>query len=200
MSKNEYSEQQDPQEPVVIDRRAHAEEDLPETAAATEDGQDVATEAGTEDSPELVWAQKAAELQDMLLRREADIQNMRKRHMKDMETARRNAVESLLGDLFPALDGLAQATAGFSGTADGENPLLDGMRSTMRIIDNAFHRHGITKISESGVPFDSELHQPLSVEDSADVTEETVGQVFVEGYRLGESVLKPAMVQVLRPS
>ncbi|MCB1188646.1 nucleotide exchange factor GrpE [bacterium] len=205
MSKKEHGEQQEAQEPVVIDRRAHAAEDVDNTPHGEEASQEVLDEvmeqfSEKEQDPELVWAQKAAELQDMLLRREADLQNMRKRHVKDLDNARRNAVEALLSDLFPALDGLAQASAEFKDSPDGENSLLDGMRSTLRIIDNAFQRHGIVKISESGVPFDSELHQPLAVLDSAEVSEEMVGQVFVEGYRLGDTVLKPAMVQVLKPA
>jgi molecular chaperone GrpE len=193
--KHTQEEQQEAGEPVVIDRRVHVDETAEEMVPLHDVAQNEA-EAG---EAELEWAAKAAELQDMLLRREADLQNQRKRHIKDMENARRFAVEALLADLFPALDGLAQAASEYGSVADGENALLDGLRSTVRIIDNALGRHGISKISEAGVAFDSELHQPLSVEESREVTEETVGQIFVEGYRLGETVLKPAMVQVLRP-
>lgn len=198
MTKKKDSNMQDEQEhrePVVVDRRSSAADQ----AAADQVEEMPDDEAPQPEGEALEWATRAAELQDMLLRKEADIQNMRKRHLKDMETARRNAVEALLADLFPALDGLAQASSGYKDSPDGENPLLDGIRSTLRIIDNAFQRHGITRISESGVPFDSELHQPLNVVDSDDVREEVVGEVFVEGYRLGETVLKPAMVQVLKP-
>lgn len=196
--KHGNDEQQEASEPLVIDRRAHIDETA-DDAAAAEVAAQLDPESTDSADAELEWATKAAELQDMLLRKEAELQNQRKRHVKDMENARRFAVEALLADLFPALDGLAQAASEYAGVGEGENALLDGLRGTVRIIDSALGRHGINKISESGVAFDSELHQPLSVEDSDSVSVETVGQVFVEGYRLGNTVLKPAMVQVLRP-
>ena len=201
MNNKDHEEQREPQEPVIIDRRAHADDsvDMEQGPAQTE-LQPSEEEDPQQPDAELKWAARAAELQDMVLRKEAEMQNQRKRHLKDMENARRFAVEALLGDLFPALDGLAQAVQEYSATPESENPLLDGLRSTIRIIDNALGKHGIEKIHEAGVPFDSELHQPLSVEESDSVTEESVGQVFVEGYRLGDTVLKPAMVQVLRPT
>ncbi len=119
---------------------------------------------------------------------------------KDVEDARRFAVEALLADLFPALDGLAQAAATFRGTPDSENPLLDGVRRTVKSLESAMLKHGIEKIGDAPVPFDGELHQALSVEESDEVAEPTVVEVFVEGYRLGKSVLKPAMVRVVKPA
>src|SRR5690606_37753734 len=120
--KNREHGEQEAQDPVVVDRRVHVEDGSegtddnaqPFTGAQADPVEEVMQEFSEQpqDDPELVWAQKAAELQDQLLRKEADLQNMRKRHVKDMDNARRFAVESLLGDLFPALDGLAQATSG----------------------------------------------------------------------------------------
>jgi molecular chaperone GrpE len=152
-----------------------------------------------EASPEQATeAEQVAELKDQLLRKEAEFQNYRKRMQKDMEDARRFAVEKLLADMFPAFDALAQALAAYKDTPEGENPLVDGIRRTAKVMDNAFARHGIEKINNAGVPFDAELHQALNVEPSSDVAEDTVGEVYVEGYRLGGTVLKPAMVKVLK--
>lgn len=143
-------------------------------------------------------AEQVAELKDQLLRKEAEFHNYRKRMQKDMEDARRFAKEKLLADLFPAFDALAQALSSYGDTPDGENPLVDGIRRTAKVMDSAFSRHGIEKINDAGVPFDAERHQALNVEPSADVAEDTVGEVYVEGYRLGGTVLKPAMVKVLK--
>ncbi len=127
-------------------------------------------------------------------------QNFRKRVSIDVEEGRRFAIEGLLESLFPALDGLALASAQYKATPDGENPLLDGLRRTVKIIENALLKHGIEKINACPAEYNPEIHQALSVEDSPDVTTETVVEIYVEGYRLGDTVLKPAMVRVAKPA
>jgi molecular chaperone GrpE len=146
------------------------------------------------------WPQRAMEYLELARRKEAELQNYRKRVQKDMEVARRYAVEALLVDLFPALDGLAQAATSFSDTVDGENPLLDGVRRTVKSLETALSKHGIEKINQAPVPYDPESHQALNVETSNDVDVDTVAEVYVEGYRLGDTVLKPAMVRVVKPA
>jgi molecular chaperone GrpE len=149
--------------------------------------------------PEKSPEQLAGEYLELAQRKEAELRNLRKRQEQDMADARRYAVEALLSDLFPALDGLAQAANTYKDTPPGENPLLDGVRSTIKTLERALAKHGIERIEEAGVPFDSNLHQPLQVEENSEVIEEMVGEVYVQGYRLGDVVLKPAMVKVVKP-
>ncbi len=145
------------------------------------------------------WQQKAAEYLELAQRREAEMRNLRKRIIDEKADARRFAIEGLLYDLFPALDGLSQAAHTFKDKPAGEDPLLDGVRGTVKVMTSALMSHGIEKIAEADVPFDMNLHQALSVEESDDVTEQMIAEVYVEGYRLGDRVLKPAMVKVLKP-
>jgi molecular chaperone GrpE len=142
----------------------------------------------------------AERLLELAQRKEAELQNFRKRAAKDKEDARRFAVEGLLFDLFPALDGLSQAAHTFKDTPPGENPLLDGVRSTIRSLEEALKKHGIEKISEAGVTFDPNLHQPLTVEEAEDAESEVVAEVYTEGFRYGDKILKPAMVKVIKPA
>lgn len=150
-------------------------------------------------APEQDWRKLAAEYLELAQRKEAELRNYRKRVVQDMEDARRFAVEGLLADLFPAFDGLAQCAHTYRDRPDGDDALLDGVRRTIRALETALGKRGVQKISEAGVPFDPLLHHPLKIEDSADVTEETVAEVYVEGFRMGDIVLKPAMVRVVRP-
>jgi molecular chaperone GrpE len=115
-----------------------------------------------------------------------------------MEDARRFAVENLLEDLFPALDGLTQALAAYKDESEEGNALLTGLRRTARALEAALLRHGVEKIGESAVPYDPEVHQAVSVE--GDGESEEVAEVYTEGYRMHGKVLKPAMVRVLRKS
>lgn len=137
---------------------------------------------------------QAAEYLDLAQRKEAELRNYVKRVQQDLDDARRFAIESLLEDLFPVLDGLAQAARTYKDTPAGENPLLDGLRGTVRALEAALLKHGIQRIDEAGVPYDAEVHQALSVDGEGG--EETVAEVYVQGYRLGDKVLKPAMVRV----
>jgi len=146
------------------------------------------------------WLERSKEYLELAQRKEAELRNYRKRVQKDMELARRYAVEGLLADLFPALDGLAQAVQSYEDTADEQNPLLDGVRRTIKVLESALGKHGIEKINAIGIPFDPERHNAINVEESSEVTEDTVAEVYVEGYRLGDTVLKPAIVRVLKPA
>lgn len=146
------------------------------------------------------WSAKAAEYLDLAQRKEAELRNYRKRTQRNLDDARRFAVEGLLADLFPVLDGLAQAAHTYRDKPDGTDPLLDGVRRTVRALENALLRHGVEKINQAGVPYDSSVHHALSVEESAEVTSETVVEVYVEGFRMGGIVLKPAMVRVVKPA
>ncbi len=145
------------------------------------------------------WRARAAEYLELAQRTQAEFQNYRKRVSIDVDEAKRFAVEGLLESLFPALDGLALASAQYKAVPDGENPLLDGLRRTVKIIENALLKHGIEKINTCPAEYNPEIHQALTVEDSDEVSAETVVEIYVEGYRLGSTVLKPAMVRVVKP-
>jgi molecular chaperone GrpE len=143
---------------------------------------------------------KANEYLELAQRKEAELRNYRTRVKQDMEDARRYAIESLLHDLFPVHDALAQALSSFDSVTRGDDPLLDGVRNTAKALEKALLKHGVEKIDSAGVPFDSELHQPVQVETSDQVQTDTVIEVYVAGYRLHGKVLKPAMVKVLQPA
>ncbi|MBN2082129.1 nucleotide exchange factor GrpE [bacterium] len=147
-----------------------------------------------------IWVERAGEYLELAQRKEAELRNYRKRVQKDMELARRYAVEGLLADLFPALDGLAQAVQSFQNTPDEQNPLLEGVRRTIKVLESAMGKHGIEKINAVNVPFNPERHNAINVEESGDVAVDTVAEVYVEGYCLGDTVLKPAIVRVLKPA
>src|SRR5688572_7719413 len=150
-----------------------------------------------DNSAELDWQTRATEYLDLARRKEAELRNALRRGEEDRTNAVSNAIEGLIHDLFPALDALSQAVGAFK-DAEGENKLVDGVRSTLKLLQKGLSKHGIEVIGDSGVPFDGHLHQALQVEDG-DVNEETVAEVYAEGYRIGDRVLKPALVKVLKP-
>jgi molecular chaperone GrpE len=138
------------------------------------------------------------EYRELVQRKEAEFRNYRAKERERVEDARRYAIESMLHDLFPVLDGLAQALQGVGAERDSD-PVVVGLRNTAKALEKALLRHGVEAISEAGVDFDSELHQPVQVEISDQVTADKVIEIYTAGYRLHGKVLKPAMVKVLQP-
>lgn len=189
-----------PQEALQPAADAVSADDLASLAGTPAVQPDAARDGAALEQPQQAdWEQRAAEYLDLAQRKEAELRNYIKRVQQDLEDARRFAVEGLLSDLFPALDGLAQAAHTYRERPDSEDPLLDGVRRTVRAVEAALNKHGISKINTAGVPFDPQMHHALNVEESSDVTEDTVAEVYVEGYRMGSIVLKPAMVKVVKP-
>jgi molecular chaperone GrpE len=184
----------------ITDKRLRGEQPGDGQGETAEPGMAVPTPEA-EAPPEAVdWQAKAMEYLDLAQRKEAELRNFARRVQQEKDDARRFAVEELLADLFPALDGLAQCARTYRDQPDGADPLLDGVRRTVRVLESALSKHGVEKISEAGVPFDPQHHNALSVEESPEATAETVAEVYVEGYRMGNVVLKPAMVRVVRPA
>jgi len=174
----------------IEDKRAGAEE-----SSATQLLEEVSP--SEDNSAELDWQTKAHEYLDLAKRKEAELRNALRRGEEDRKAAVSNAIEGLIHDLFPALDALTQAVGAFK-EAEGESKLVDGVRGTLKLLQKGLSKHGIEIIGESGVLFDGHLHQALQVEDG-NVNEETVAEVYAEGYRIGDRVLKPALVKVIKP-
>lgn len=142
---------------------------------------------------------EAGEYLRLAQRAQADLINYRKRVESEHETYKQFAIEDLIFELVPVLDSLAQAEHMYKDIAHGENPLLDGVRKTREMLMKVFMEHGIEMISEAKVPFNPSMHQPLHSEASPDVVIEMVAEVYQQGVRIADRVIKPAMVKVLTP-
>ncbi|OGK12321.1 MAG: nucleotide exchange factor GrpE [Candidatus Riflebacteria bacterium RBG_13_59_9] len=136
---------------------------------------------------------------DLAQRTQADLVNYRKRVESERLETRRFAIEDLIVDLMPVMDSLTQAAQVYNNVADSDNPLLDGVRRTISVLNKVLGKHGSQIIAEDDVPFDPTLHQPLLTETSDTVTTETVVEIYQQGVRIGDRVVKPAMVKVLVP-
>ncbi len=143
---------------------------------------------------------EASEYLRLAQRTQADLINYRKRVESEREAFKQYAIEDLIFELVPVLDSLAQAEHVYQDVPAGENPLLDGVRKTKEMLHKVLLEHGVQMISEAKVPFNPSLHQPLHTETSPDVVVEMVAEVYQQGVRIGDRVIKPAMVRVLTPA
>lgn len=175
----------------------------PEGAESVDEKVDEAIEAEVieeqdevqEDTPNLFEAITAevTELRDRYARLQAEWDNYRKRTQAERESERVRAAESLVVDLLPLLDDLERAIKHARETGEGGN-LTDGVEAIQNKFLQILEKHKVTQIAALDEPFDAMQHQAVGTEEDASVPEETVVKVFQQGYRMGERVIRPAMV------
>ncbi|HEY3970282.1 MAG TPA: nucleotide exchange factor GrpE [Solirubrobacteraceae bacterium] len=166
----------------------------PEDAqAARTDGEAADAEAIEGELDELV---KTAAERDQYLalaqRTQADFENYRKRVARDAAAAQERGVAKLAKELLPALDNLDRAIE----AAEDEDPLLAGVRLVRSELGAALARLGIEAFTPLGEAFDPNLHEAVAQQPVEGATSGAVAEVFQSGYRMGETIIRPARVLV----
>ena len=172
--------------------------DRPEAEA--EDATDETTEseaAAGEDTVEAAIAElraKADENWDRYLRSAAEVENVRKRAARDVEHARRYALEGFGKELLAVKDSL-EIGLETAATADAA-ALRQGSEATLKLLAGTMERFGLEEVDPAGEPFDPELHEAMSMQPSADAEPGSVLTVIQKGYTLNGRLLRPARVIV----
>jgi molecular chaperone GrpE len=162
---------------------------LPETAAQLVELERLQQSLGeSEERAKSHWEQ--------YLRAVAELDNVRKRAQKDIESANRYAVEKLAAELLPVKDSLALAVAS-SDRADTAS-LKAGQEATLQLLSKALSKFGVTEIDPLGHPFDPARHEAMLAQESATAEPNSVLQVIQPGYELNGRLLRPARVIVAK--
>lgn len=139
-------------------------------------------------APTTAEVDKLAELTNDLQRVQAEYANYRRRVDRDRELVKENAIGSVIAALLPITDDIDRAR---------EHGELEGaFRSVGEALEAALARLGLEKFGEANEPFDPNLHEALSTESRADISEPTVTALYQPGYRYAGRVLRPARVAV----
>ena len=138
-------------------------------------------------------AEERDQLRDRLLRTTAEFDNYRKRVERDRKEMAERAAESVLTEILPIIDDLERALAAPEAGAEGYRR---GVELIHKQLLDVLTRRGVTPIDTEGAVFDPHLHQAVSSEASADHREGEIIEEFRRGYRMGERLLRPAMVKV----
>lgn len=139
-------------------------------------------------APATAEVDKLAELTNDLQRVQAEYANYRRRVDRDRELVKENAIGSVIAALLPITDDIDRAR---------EHGELEGaFRSVGEALEAALARLGLEKFGEANEPFDPNLHEALSTESRADISEPTVTALYQPGYRYAGRVLRPARVAV----
>jgi len=140
--------------------------------------------------------QAAAAARDAQLRAMAELDNVRKRAQRDIESAQRFALERFATELLGVRDSLELA-AQSAATADAAS-LAAGQQATLQLLGSAFDRFGVQRIDPAGAPFDPTLHEAVAMQESDAVPPDSVLKVLQSGYQLNGRLLRPARVVVAR--
>jgi len=133
---------------------------------------------------------------EQYLRAVADLENVRKRAARDIEAANRYGLEKFAQELLPVRDSLELAVQN-AGRADARS-LAEGQEATLKLLNKALEKLGVTVIDPLGEPFDPARHDAMMMQESATAEPNSVLQVVQPGYELNGRLLRPARVIVAR--
>jgi molecular chaperone GrpE len=132
---------------------------------------------------------------EQYLRAVAELENVRKRAQRDIESANRYGLEKFAAELLPVRDSLEAAVK--SGAADPQS-LREGQQATLQLLSRALEKLGVTVIDPQGEPFDPARHEAMMTQESATAEPDSVLEVIQPGYELNGRLLRPARVIVSR--
>lgn len=134
-------------------------------------------------------------LKDQMLREQAETQNLRKRLQRDVENARKFALEKFVGDLLPVVDNLERA---ISAASDDEavKPVKEGVELTLKSFLDVLGRFNVQQLNPVGEPFDPQFHEAVTMVPNPAMEPNSVMDVMQKGYLLNDRLIRAAMVVV----
>ncbi len=140
------------------------------------------------------------ELHDSTARRQADFDNYRKRVERERSETYNRVVADVVGKLLPVMDNLRRAHEAESSIESTESQefrnFLHGVELISKQLNGVLEHFGIEQVPTVGHPFDPHVHEAITTEQTDEFEPDTVMQEIMRGYRLGEKLLRPAMVKV----
>ena len=169
------------------------EELIPETPEVpVEETPEETPEVTVEDTPQVNWEEKYNAEHDTYLRLAAEFDNFRKRTIKEKEASYGNGKSDAVAKLLPIYDILERAVN--QPTEDAA--YKKGVELTMTELVKIFTGLGVEIFGQPGDCFDPALHNAVMHVEDESLAENTIAQVFQKGFKVGEKVVRFAMVQV----
>ncbi len=134
---------------------------------------------------------------DAMLRMQAEMENLRKRLLRDLEKSRKFALERVLKDILQVRDSLELGLETDSASATVEQ-LREGQVLTFKMLDKVLQDHDMELIDPVGEAFNPEFHQAMTVLPTEEFEDNCVIEVLQKGFKLHDRLIRPAMVVVSR--
>lgn len=140
--------------------------------------------------------EKITELNNRLMRLQADFDNFRRRTQGEKEQLSGFVTAGVVGKFLKVLDNFERAEASAEKTADLES-LLTGMKQIRRQFEEVFKELGVEEIVAQDAKFDPNLHEAVMRGQNPDMEDETIDMVFEKGYKLHDRVIRHSKVRVI---
>jgi len=142
-------------------------------------------------------SKKYDETYDALLRAQAEIENIKKRTIKEVENAHKYSIESILQEIIPIYESLSLSCS-LDQTNVDIGKVLEGNKMLLNMFQKIFNQNNIKEINPLNEKFDPKYHQAISTIKDVKLANDTVSEVVQKGYLLNERVIKPALVLVIK--
>ena len=171
------------------------EETVTEAAAETEKKEKKPSKKDKENKKiaELEMALKESE--DKYIRMLAEYDNFKKRTAKEKESLYKEGISDSVEKLLTVLDNLDRAAAVDVEKADAKS-VVDGVNKILEQAKEVFSKMGVEEIPAKGEKFNPEIHSAVMHEENEEYDENTVSEVFLKGYKMGDRVIRHSMVKV----
>ena len=140
------------------------------------------------------------ELQDLLARRQADFENYRKRTDRERTETYGRVAGEVASQILPVLDNLSRAVAAEASNEASESQefrnFLHGVELIAKQLNGVLENLGVVPVETVGRHFDPHVHEAVATEQTEEFEPDTVTQEIQRGYRIGDRLLRPAMVKV----
>lgn len=150
---------------------------------------------------------KLRETNDRMLRIAAEFENSRKRWEKEKADLKTYCISEFARDLLPVIDSFDKAMTAIEQltlnveTEEGKQvaSIVEGVQLVSKVLSDALKKHGVEKLPGKGEAFNPNFHNAIAKTVDASLQQEMVVDEFVSGYRIGERILRTAMVRVASP-
>ncbi|TXL16378.1 nucleotide exchange factor GrpE [Methylococcaceae bacterium HT3] len=139
---------------------------------------------------------KAADNWDKVLRIQAEMDNLKRRTQKDLDSAHKYGLEKFAKELLSVIDSLELGIQAATSDVPEVVKLKEGSELTVKQFETVFAKFNIEAIDPIEQPFNPEFHQAMTMVPTADAEPNTVINVFQKGYVLNGRLIRPAMVVV----
>jgi len=139
---------------------------------------------------------KADEHWEQVIRARAELENLKKRHSRELENAHKYAIDKFVNEILPVKDSLELGLNAASDEGADLAKLIEGTELTLKLFLDVMGKFGIEEINPVGEPFNPEFHQAMAMQPSDEAEPNTVLTVVQKGYTLNERLVRPAMVMV----
>ena len=133
---------------------------------------------------------------EKVLRLQAELENLRKRTLKDVESASKGSIERVFQEILPIMDSFELGVKVDTSTKEGVETFIEGQTATFKLFQSVLDKFSIETINPENMKYDPDLHDVISIQDNDDVDSGYIIEVLQKGYRLKNRLLRPARVIV----